>query len=184
MAVGMKNTSNRSLRATHLFDLCAISGQASRFLRGNLLVALLTKKTQKLNRLLLVECRRENISDERIGVGEKTAGPPVRLRSRQAIGLRSGQALHSASLRSEVVDFLSSGEVCGRKAPKSICPTRIAGVPRLRAIKPSVCDRSAKRSLRMTALSGGLKYSWLDMQKTRRSKGHRRHAGTIRGFKS
>src|ERR1700760_3905472 len=42
-------------------------------------------------------------------------------------------------------DFFISGAVCGRKAPKSILPTGIAGVLRLRATKPSVCDRSAMR---------------------------------------
>jgi hypothetical protein len=47
-------------------------------------------------------------------------------------------------------------------------PTSIAGVLRLRAIKTSACDKSAKRFAQMTALLGGLKYSWLDMQKTRK----------------
>src|SRR6266436_33388 len=44
-----------------------------------------------------------------------------------------------------VCDFLSSVVVCGRKAAKSICQGSIAGVLRLRAIKPSLCDGSAKR---------------------------------------
>jgi hypothetical protein len=47
-------------------------------------------------------------------------------------------------------------------------PTSIAGVLRLRAIKPSVCDRSAKRFAQDDGFVGGLKYSWLDMQKTRK----------------
>jgi hypothetical protein len=53
-------------------------------------------------------------------------------------------------------------------------PTSIAGVPRprsgqalrLRAIKPTVCDRSAKRFAQDDGFVGGLKYSWLDMRKT------------------
>src|ERR1700746_3588565 len=40
-----------------------------------------------------------------------------------------------------------------------------AGVLRLRAIKLSVCDRSAKRFAQDDAFVAGLKYSWLDMQK-------------------
>jgi hypothetical protein len=43
-------------------------------------------------------------------------------------------------------------------------PTSIAGVLRLRAMKPSVCDRSAKRFAQDDGFVGGLKYSWLDMQ--------------------
>jgi hypothetical protein len=52
-----------------------------------------------------------------------------------------------------VCELLSSGVVCGRKAPKSICQQASPGFLRLRSrqalrlrtIKPSVCDRSAKR---------------------------------------
>jgi hypothetical protein len=52
--------------------------------------------------------------------------------------------------------------------------TSIAGVLRLRAIKPSVCDRSAKRFAQDDGSVGGLKYSWSDMQKTRKDrKSHR-----------
>jgi hypothetical protein len=80
----------------------------------------------------------------------------------------------SRRLHSEFVTFLSSGVVCGRKAPKSILPTSIAGVLRLRAIKPSVRDRSAKRFAQDDGFFRGWKYSWLDMQKTRKDlKSHR-----------
>ncbi len=68
-------------------------------------------------------------------------------------------SLYSASTASRdmvatvVVCFLSSVVVCGRKAPKSICQQASPGflrlrsgqALRLRASKPSVCDRSAKR---------------------------------------
>ena len=43
-----------------------------------------------------------------------------------------------------------------------------AGVLRLRAIKPSVCDRSAKRFAQDDGFVRSLKYSWLDMQKTQK----------------
>ena len=64
-----------------------------------------------------------------------------------------GWATAPWQLRSEFVTFLSSDVVCGRKAPKSICQQASPGflrlrsgqALRLRAIKPSVCDRSAKR---------------------------------------
>jgi hypothetical protein len=56
-------------------------------------------------------------------------------------------------------------------------PTSIAEVLRLRAIKPSVCDNLRSASLRMTALFGGLKYSWLDMQKTRKDRKSHRLSG-------
>jgi hypothetical protein len=49
----------------------------------------------------------------------------------------------------------------------------ILGVLRLRAIKPSVCDRSAKRFAKDDGFVGGLKglkYSQLDMQKTRKDR--------------
>jgi hypothetical protein len=54
------------------------------------------------------------------------------------------------------------------KAPIGMGKIRITGVLRLRAIKPSVCDRSAKRFAQDDGFVGGLKYSWLDMQKTRK----------------
>ena len=66
------------------------------------------------------------------------------------------RSLHYAAHRSEFVTFLSSGVVYGRKAPKSILPTSIAGVLRLRAIKPSVCDRSARRFAQDDDFVGGL----------------------------
>jgi hypothetical protein len=56
-------------------------------------------------------------------------------------------------------------------------PTIIAGVLRLRAVKPFVCDRSAKRFAQDDGFVGGLKYSWLDVQKTRKDrKSHRLYA--------
>src|SRR3984885_13631873 len=121
----------------------------------------------------LVRCRRENVADERIGVGGKnsrsvhSATPDflwtlmpladlmrLSLRERRTRGLvLRCVAGNPGSLRLELVIFLSSGLVCGRKAPKSICQQASPGFPRLRsgqalrlrAIKPSVCDRSAKR---------------------------------------
>jgi hypothetical protein len=56
-------------------------------------------------------------------------------------------------------------------------PTSIAGVLRLRAIKPSVCDRSAKRFAQDDGFVGGLKYSRLDMQKTRKDRRSHRLSG-------
>jgi hypothetical protein len=49
-------------------------------------------------------------------------------------------------------------------------PTSIAGVLRLRAIKPLFAIDLRSASLRMTDLLGGLKYSWLDAENTKRSK--------------
>jgi hypothetical protein len=75
-----------------------------------------------------------------------------------------------------VCDFLSSVVVCGRKLPRASA-NNIAEVLRLRAIKPSVCERLAKRFAQDDGLSGGLKYSLLDMQKTRKDrKSHRLRA--------
>jgi hypothetical protein len=45
----------------------------------------------------------------------------------------------------------------GRKAPNSTDMMSTAGVLRLRAIKPSVCDRSAKRFAQDDGFVGGLK---------------------------
>jgi hypothetical protein len=45
----------------------------------------------------------------------------------------------------------------GRKAPNSMGKISILGVLRLRAIKPSVCDRSAKRFAKDDGFVGGLK---------------------------
>jgi hypothetical protein len=56
-------------------------------------------------------------------------------------------------------------------------PTSIAGVLRLRAIKPSICDRSAKRFAQDDGFVGALKYSWLDMQKTRKDRKSHRLSG-------
>jgi hypothetical protein len=56
-------------------------------------------------------------------------------------------------------------------------PTSIAGVLRLRAIKRSVCDRSAKRFAQDDGFVGGLKCSWLDMQKTRKDRKSHRLSG-------
>jgi hypothetical protein len=53
----------------------------------------------------------------------------------------------------------------GRKGPNSMGKISTLGVLRLRAIKPSVCDRSAKRFAQDDGFVGGLKSSWLDMQK-------------------
>jgi hypothetical protein len=96
--------------------------------------------------------------------------PKVRVRVRTGRNCRS--------LRSESVTFLSSVVVCGRKAPKSICQQASPGFPRLRsgqalrlrAIKPSVCNRSAKRFAQDDGFVGGFKSSWLDMQKTRKDR--------------
>src|ERR1700722_17784721 len=63
---------------------------------------------------VLVECRRENVIEEGIEIGEKIAGP-------------------STPLRSEFLTFLSCVVVCGRKAPKSICKQASPGFPRLRS---------------------------------------------------
>jgi hypothetical protein len=49
-------------------------------------------------------------------------------------------------------------------------PTSIAEVLRLRAIKLSVCDKYAKRFAQDDGFVGGLKYEWLDMQKTRKDR--------------
>jgi hypothetical protein len=43
-------------------------------------------------------------------------------------------------------------------------PGSIAGVLRLRAIRPLLCDRSAKRFAQDDGFVRGLEYSWLDMQ--------------------
>ena len=67
--------------------------------------------------------------------------------------------------------FLSSGVVCGRKAPKSLLPTSIAGVLRLRAIKPSVRDISAKRFAQDDGFVGGLEIQLVGYaENTKRSK--------------
>jgi hypothetical protein len=60
-------------------------------------------------------------------------------------------------------------------------PTSIAGVLRLRAIRPSVCDRSAKRFAQDDGFVGGLKYSWLEMQKTRNDRKRHKLSGRQRG---
>jgi hypothetical protein len=62
----------------------------------------------------------------------------------------------SDRLSIELVRGCKAGVVCGRKAPKSILPTSIAGVLRLRALKPSVRDRSAKRFAQDDGFVGGL----------------------------
>jgi hypothetical protein len=55
------------------------------------------------------------------------------------------------------------------ESSQELLPTSIAGVLRLRAIKPSVCDSSAKRFAQDDGFVAGLKYSWLDMQTLRDS---------------
>jgi hypothetical protein len=79
----------------------------------------------------------------------------------------------------EFVTFLSSGVVCGRKAPKSICQQASPGFPRprsgqalrLRALKPSVCDRSAKRFAQDDGFVGGLEIQLVGYaENTKRSK--------------
>ena len=100
------------------------------------------------------------------------------------VRLRSGQALHFATLRSEAVTFLISLVVCGRKAPKSACQQASPGflrlrsgqALRLRAINPLLCDRSARRFAptagagRMTPFWRGLNNIWSGAKNTRRSK--------------
>ena len=65
----------------------------------------------------------------------------------------------------------------GRKAPNSMGKISTLGVLRLRAIKPSVCDRSAKRFAQDDGFVGGLKYSWLDMQKIPKDRKSHRLSG-------
>src|SRR5882724_4511930 len=72
----------------------------------------------------------------------------------------------SASLG--VCDFLSSGVVCGRKAPKSICQEALPGflrlrsgqALRLRAIKPSVWIDLRSASLPRHAGAGRMTVLW------------------------
>ena len=66
-------------------------------------------------------------------------------RAKASLITATGVWWRGAVSSSEFVTFLTSVVVCGRKASQSICQTGIAGVLRLRAIKPSLCDRSAKR---------------------------------------
>ena len=77
---------------------------------------------------------------------ERTAGP-------HSTSLRAGSPLGYAPLRG--CDFLSFLAVCGRKAPKSILPTSIAGGLRLRAINHLLFDRSARRFAQDDAFSEG-----------------------------
>ena len=74
--------------------------------------------------------------------------------------------LRSASLG--VCDFFIFRCSLRPESSQEHLPTSIAGVLRLRAIRPAVCDRSAKRFAQDDGFVGGLKYSWLDMQKTRK----------------
>jgi hypothetical protein len=77
---------------------------------------------------VLVECRRENVTDERIGVGGKN--------SRSLHGALHGKPGQAGQVHSATPDFLwtlmaladlirlslrEGAHVCGRKAPKSIC---------------------------------------------------------------
>jgi hypothetical protein len=74
---------------------------------------------------------------------------------------------------SRIVTFLSSGVVRGRKAPKGIRQQASPGflrlrsgqALRLRAIKLSVCDRSAMRFAQDDGFVGGLRYKWLDIHR-------------------
>src|SRR5882757_9864758 len=82
-----------------------------------------------------------------------TADPEKHFQERSAEPQIPPRQAGTGRLRSEFVTFLSSAVGCGRKAPKSICQQASPGflrlrsgqALRLRAIKPSVCDGSAKR---------------------------------------
>ena len=61
----------------------------------------------------------------------------------------------------------------GRKAPSSMGKISTAGVLRLRATSAVSRDKSVRRSAQDDGFVGGrkgLKYSWLDMQKTRKDR--------------
>ena len=97
-----------------------------------------------------MKCRRENVT-EGIEVGEK-----------------SSRSLHSAPV--EVCDFFILRCSLRPEISQEHLQTSIAGVLRLRAIKLSVCDRSAKRFAQDDDSVWGLACSWLDMQAHERSK--------------
>jgi hypothetical protein len=104
----------------------------------------------------LVECRRENVTEEGIEVGKKNS-----------------RFLHSATVG--VCDFFILLCSLRPESSQEHLQTSIAGVLRLRAIKLSVCDRSAKRFAQDDGFVGGLEYNWLNIQKTRKDrKSHRR----------
>src|SRR5271155_5290532 len=69
-----------------------------------------------------------------------------------------------------VCDFLSSVVVLRPESSQEHLPTSIAGVLRLRAIKPSICDRSAKRFAQDDDFVGGLEIQLVGYaEKTKRS---------------
>ena len=144
-----------------------------------------------------MECRRENIADERTGVGGKNSrSPPLRYPGfpvdLDGVGgpharflKRKAHTWACLALRGRKSGFATVG-VCDffifrcslrRKAPKSICQQASPGSfdSALESSLFTIDLRSA--SLRMTALSGGLKYSWLDMQTTRKDRENHRLSG-------
>ena len=112
-----------------------------------------------------MECRRENVTDERIGVKGKTADPSTPLPG-FPVGLDGVGGPHAPFLKRKahtwpclalrgrksgfatirVCDFFIFRFSLRPESPQEHLPTSIAGVLRLRAMKPSVSDRSAKRS--------------------------------------
>jgi hypothetical protein len=101
----------------------------------------------------------QDVTDEKIGVGVKQQIPPLRFAT---IGF---------------VGFIICRFSTRPESSQEHLPTSIAGVLRLRAIKPSVCDRSAKRFAQDDDVVRGLKYSWLDMQETRKDRKSHRLSG-------
>jgi hypothetical protein len=67
---------------------------------------------------------------------------------------KNSRSLHSASLWLELVTFFIFRFSLRPEISQEHLPTGIAGVLRLRAIKPSVAIDLRSASLRMTALSG------------------------------
>jgi hypothetical protein len=81
-----------------------------------------------------------------LGVGEgsrRTAGPSAPLRSGRDD--KEGATVCDRSVTLRACDFFIFRCSLRPESSQEHLPTSIAGVLRLRAIKPAVCDRSAKR---------------------------------------
>jgi hypothetical protein len=95
----------------------------------------------------------------------ETADLSAPLRSLEKRFQERSAELQIPRLRSGFVTFFSSGVVLRPESSQEHLPTSIAGVLRLRAIKPSVCDRSAKRFAQDDGFFGGLEIQLVGCRK-------------------